>query len=204
MWKLLATIGLLAIAVFTGVRYVDTFLGQREEELTDRIEELTGDSVQMEFRVAGFEDDATLIELRFYDRNRAEVNLSDTVAIAGTELIIEYAMVEPAYGSTGDYIAFPYRIYSETVAPDAGLELLHFYVRDGVPLTFEDERDPLTPTEGEALSEYIEAIEDGSRDVRRVMFVNERKNRGVWGLRENQIYQVVSRRRGGIEIIEAE
>ncbi len=145
-------IAVISAAIGTGVFFYST-QDERLAEKTRELKELQETFVPMRFRVIERDDFGMTVEFRFYSlfieniedadmeilAEGKEVAPARTVDIKGTELFID--SVKIPNGERLPYPpeavwAFPYRVFSDTIAPENAIPIYEWYDTDGFPAVY--------------------------------------------------------------------
>ena len=181
---------------------------RRIRELQKRIANLTSETVAMKIRVDEYQDDQIRVDLRFVNRAGDVVGEVYGIVLHGEELIVEYVMIPLGNGSSEgppQYLALPYRVYTDAIPPVEGHLVLPLYFdphEDTAPRIFRDGTEPLGENHLREVRRLVEPVLDDAESTGGIIFVNERRPAGAWRFREGQVYRVVSRVTGAIEILE--
>jgi hypothetical protein len=181
---------------------------RRIRELRERVAELTSETVAMKLRVDSYLEDQITVDLRFMNRTGDVVGEANNIVLNGHELIVEYLMIpieENRRGSRSQYLALPYRLYTEVLAPVEGYRVLPYYFEpseDLAPRIFEGGDEPMERNHLREVRDLLDPFLDDAEVATGIIFVNERRPTGARRLREGQVYRVVSRVTGTIEMFE--
>lgn len=181
---------------------------RRIRELRERIANLTSETVAMKIRVDEYQDAQIRVDLRFVNRAGDLVGEVYGIVLHGEELIVEYVMIPLGNGSREgppQYLALPYRVYTDVIPPLDGYVVLPLFFdpdKDTAPRIFENGTEPLKENHLREVRRLVEPVLENTETAEGIIFVNERRPAGAWSFREGQVYRVVSRVTGAIEILE--
>jgi len=190
-------IGLLTLlAVFLIVmRNCNRSQERKIEELKARIDELQDLQTLLQFRVTGRDSNVVEFELELLNADGQEV-AKKALVMKGHEINFDFIVVH----LDSSYLAFPYKIFTDQIAPDNGFDLMPLYNQDGFPAVYQ----------GNGYSEDLKAgIETLFRHLQGGDFYKLPGYFGsavhdVKGIRRflpDQDYRIVIRRKGGVEIL---
>lgn len=192
-------IALLAsfIALFAAAGVI--LSGQRAaiERLEERIELLKDEFVPVRFMVLSRSDQSVSARFRFYDADGKEI-ASFERSWNGSELAIDSIVVPIA----DRVVAFPFRVFTDAVAPGKGTELFDYYDRDGFPAIFWS-----VGLDGKLKSALVElfarvrAYEKSLAPIPGLYGSAVHDLRRLGAFEVGSVYSLVVRARGGIEII---
>lgn len=186
----------LLIAVTLVVLYFTKFQENRIEKLQAKIDFLKEETTPLRFKILSKEDSMITFALKFYDADNNEIQRYEQ-KLEGTQLSFDFVELP----MNDKYIAFPYKIFTDKIAPEDGLLLYDLYDVDGFPQIFNS-------------SEIDSDVKEGLTYVFELLKANKTEELdGVFGSMvqdvkkynefiENQIYKIVIHTKGGIEIIQ--
>ncbi len=218
----------LALIAYISLNLIRPGQERRLADLQSIAAKLGAETVPLRFMVLSREAAAIELRVRLHDLSGAEVAKFETT-LPGNELFFDF-LLSPlpgnAAGTAGGvsgsadprWLAFPYRIFTDTMPAAEGELLFARYDRSGFPRIFEgrsEELPGLSATEkvtlaalfarlrGEAASGPAPGTGGGAENVRRSDFgsaVHELSalSRFTTGM----VYKIVCRAKGGVEIME--
>jgi hypothetical protein len=139
MKKVLLTIliiGVIGVGIYYGFKW---YKGQQEKQiakLEQKIHFLKEVSTPIRFMVLEKDTGSITFVVKFLDQDGTEFN-KDTLQIKGQELSFDFYIV-PVKDTLGRevHVAFPYKIFSNKIAPENGISLFHYYDDEGFPQVF--------------------------------------------------------------------
>ena len=195
-------IGALGAGVYYGINW---YLGQQEQEiatLEDKIHFLKEETVPVRFKILEKDSENIKFLIKFYEQDNDEAFNSDTITLPGQELSFDFYVI-PVKDTAGRVvkIAFPYKIFTNTMPAKDGILLFNYYDDEGFPQVFNSaEADTAYVNR---MSELFTKIKDGNTEeiegiygsmVQDIQKLNE--------FMENHVYQIIIHTKGGIEIQE--
>ncbi len=139
----------------------------------------------LKFRITSSGDEGTTVEIHLYDLLGNDIaHWEETVP--GREPTFGFA-VDPL--APKQHLAFPVKLYSETVAPYQGIDLTaHYAAGDGYPRIFDHSPYDATPTARAQLIERFAAIRQGKLNGQ--AFGNDLYAPSFHGFRVGRIYAI--------------
>lgn len=191
---------LTSIAVSILFYFIFNTVGCKQKEkiavLEEQVEFLKSEYVPIRFKVLDRKNDNLNVAVKFYDADGKVIKRINKNLI-GDELSFDFYVIP----IKERYIAFPYKIFSDKIAPDDGEILTKYYDNDGFPQTFHSKKMNKKLKGGlKAIFEKIKN-DDFSTDDKyfgnMVHDISELKE-----YKTGHIYRIVCRVKGGIEVIE--
>ncbi len=136
------------------------------------------------------------MSIKFYNSEKKEIN-SIKKTLNGQELSFDFYVVPVK----DKYVAFPSKIFTDKIAPENGLSLYDYYDKNSYPEIFHH-------------SEINQELYDGLKDIfqkikkNELDSINNHFGNMVHDIKEfksflpENVYAIVTRTKGGIEIIE--
>lgn len=226
MEKRFRFIGVVLLIVLFGAalywlsqRTLGELLFWQEEKITEleaEIKYLKSEHVPLRFKVIERAEEEVTVGIKFYDaQNRVLAQQlpngqrSDLIVhtLPGQELSFDFFVVPI---SNKRYIAFPYRLYTESIAPKDGITLTSYYNRQSFPQIFY--YDSIDNSSRQGLQALFHKIEKGlkNNDMKSIydeegLFGNMVHDlAGIQDFQEGQVYKIVARTKGGVEVMENE
>jgi len=206
MKKIIITI-IIVGALGTGGYYgFNWYIGQQEKEiakLEDKIHFLKEETVPVRFKI--LEKDSSTIKflLKFYEQDAEEAFIADTITLPGQELSFDFYVVpvKDKKNNREVKVAFPYKIFTNSMPAKDGKLLFDYYDEHGFPQVFNNT---------EADTSYMNRM---SELFAKIKAGNTEEIEGIYGsmvqdiqkLNEfavNHVYQIIIHTKGGIEIQE--
>jgi hypothetical protein len=191
---LVLLLGVLAMlgTLFLLIRIQESDIAALEKSVAD----MEAESIALRFMVISRDPQGITFKLRLYDADGAELS-SMQESLPGESLFIDFVSVPVA----GSYLALPHRVFTEKIAAADGISLFKLYDSDGFPELFA--RSNLDPKARWALKALFGKVKSG--DQPRTAFgtaVHDVKE--FRAFETGLVYKVVSRKLGGLEILEDE
>jgi hypothetical protein len=205
MKKLLITVLILGI-VGTGAYYAFKYFVKEQEKTIAKLEEkihfLKEETVPVKFRIIEKDTANITFVIKFYDQDNADAFNSDTLTLPGQELSFDFYVV-PVKDTSGREvkIAFPYKIFTNSMPAKDGKLLFNYYDDQGFPQVFNNAKADTAYIN--RMSELFEKVKNGKTEeiegifgsmVQDIQKLNE--------FEENKTYKIVIHTKGGIEILE--
>lgn len=132
---------LLLIALLIAcVKIFPFILSKQSEQLTslqNDISRMKDEIIPIRFKILGKKDNTYVIQIRFYDLNDKET-ANCKLSITGQELNFDFSVIKPSIFSTQDktYLYFPIKIFTDSMAPENGIDLVNLYSKNGFPSVY--------------------------------------------------------------------
>ena len=197
-------IGALVVGLYYGINW---YLGQQEQEiakLEEKIHFLKEETVPLRFKI--LEKDSANIKflIKFYGQDKDSTFFNqDTITLPGQELSFDFYVVpvQDEKNKREVKVAFPYKIFTNTMPAKDGISLFDYYDDEGFPQVFNSaEVDTAYVNRMSELFTKIKTSDTEEIDgifgsmVQDIRFQNE--------FMENHVYQIIIHTKGGIEIKE--
>ena len=191
---------LLLLIVAAGATFFltqyDSIQKKKIEELTLNIAELKAEHVPILFKIVERTDSGMQVVVKFFDAEDNELTRKE-YSLRGKELSFDFQVI-PIDKS---YLAFPYKIYSDQIAPVDGIDLIENYDKAGFPQVFY--QSDLSVDNKRVLASIFEKVKAGKiLDEKNTFGSVVHDFEGIKSFETGLIYKIVSRTKGGIEIIE--
>ncbi len=177
-----------------GISVIRSMQKAKLASLEDGIAALQEETVPMRFMVLSRNGTTLSVRLKFYNLAGDEFAAMDT-ELEGEQLYLDFLAVP--YGKT--WIAFPDRVFTELVAPEAGLDLQPLVAPAMGPRTYTG-----GSLDGRALIEIgtlYSALQSG-QPVHGAFGNAVHDIAQLGSFRVGQVYKIVIRKKGGLEILE--
>ncbi|MCF6366789.1 MAG: hypothetical protein L3J35_11365 [Bacteroidales bacterium] len=206
MKKLIITIIVLG-ALGTGGYYgFNWYISQQEKEiakLEDKIHFLKEETVPLRFKI--LEKDSANIKflIKFYEQDAEEAFIADTITLPGQELSFDFYVV-PVKDIKNDRevkVAFPYKIFTNTMPAKNGKLLFNYYDEHGFPQVFNNAKADTAYIN--RMTELFAKIKAGNTEEIEGIYgsmVQDIKKLNEFAV--NHVYQIIIHTKGGIEIKE--
>jgi len=193
---------LLVLAIiFFGIVLVFKFCTNYQRKtiakLEAKIELLKSETIPLKFMIIEKKDSMITFITKFMDMDGNEIT-KDTFNLKGNELSFDFYSVP--FEQKQRYLAFPYKIYTDQIAPNDGILLYSYYDKGGYPMVYV-EKD-MNKELKEGLKELFTILKEGKETDIKDYFGNMVHD--LKYLREFQtgaIYKIVTRTKGGIEVM---
>jgi len=190
---------LIVIIGFVVGRYSEVILQMQQDSIA-RLEEaalkLQETNTPVRFRIERRSDDSVYVLLKLMKADKTEISKTHTQLI-GNELFIDFISVPVG----NRVLAFPYRMFTDHMAPDSGVDLFPLYLVDDLPLIYmQDSVD--FPTR-DILRDLVRHIRDRGANATENSFgtaIHDIKQ--FKSFQTGITYEIITHTRGGIEIIE--
>jgi len=165
-------------------------------QLEDNIALLKSENIPLKFKISEKTDSTITLTIKFYNSEQKEINTIEKTLI-GQELSFDFYVVPVK----DKYVAFPFKIFTDKIAASDGIDLYSFYDKNSYPEIFYH-RDINTELY-DGLQDIFKKIKKGELDS-----INNHFGNMVHDIKEfksflpENVYSIVTRTKGGIEIIE--
>jgi len=186
-------LGFIATAIFFVINKLQK---QKIELLESKIGDLKEESIPIRFKILDYDDNYINVAIKLYDADNNEI-IRKELHLEGDQLAFDF-LVLPI---NDKFIAFPYKIYTNKIAPDLAETIFSYYDINGFPQIFYYKNINYQLTE--SLTDIFDKIKTGDTDKLENIFgsmVQDVKKENMF--KERQIYKIVIRTKGGIEILE--
>jgi len=207
MKKLIIVI--LVLAVLGGVAYYGSDYVLKEQEKTiakleDKIHFLKEETVPIRFKILEKDSANVKFVLKFYEQDStAEAFIQDTISLPGQELSFDFYVVpvKDTKNNREVKVAFPYKIFTNSMPAKDGKLLFNYYDEHGFPQVFNN---------AEADTSYMNRMTDlftkiKTGDTEEIKGIYGSMVQDIQKLNEfavNHVYQIIIHTKGGIEIRE--
>jgi hypothetical protein len=168
--------------------------------LEQKISALQNENVPLRFKILEKTDDNMKIAVKFFDSKGNDIKRM-VYDIKGNELQFDFIVIKLKDKESN--LVFPYKIYSDKIAPDNGIKLAESYTVNGFPqIFFNGDSYP----DSELDSFFIEIFDKILKD--KITAEDDYFGSMVHDIPEyrsfktNTVYKIVTRIKGGIEVIE--
>ncbi len=198
-WGRVRTLGLGIVAMLAIAGGLSLYVTAQKEKLASlksAVAALERAHVPLRFKVEGRTAGGVAVKLKLYDMDDKEIAVARRT-LPGESLFLDFVTVPVAKR----YLHFPKALFTEAVPAEAGVALFPLYDDDGFPRVF-----------------AAAGIDGAARDELEALFGRLKQGQAVGGVFGNAVhdvkefkrfevgvvYQVVSRLKGGLEIVEEE
>jgi hypothetical protein len=187
----IALIAAAAAGILYGLKHIQTL---KLRALEDGIAALESETVPLRFKILSRDGRGVSLRIRLYDLAGKEVGMTEAT-LPGRQAFFDFLTVS----RDGAWLAFPYRLFSEELAPADGIDLSPLVAPAGLPLTYgggslnAEALEELGAIYGDLLSGKAPRSYFGNA-------VHDVAELGAFSL--DAVYKVVVRKKGGIEIME--
>ncbi len=188
-------IKLLFCIIVVGAFSCTDYQEEKIEKLKSEITWLKKETIPIRFKILSRTPEFIHVGLKLYDADGAEIKYSE-LKMPGRELSFDFYIVQ----ANGKQIAFPYKIFTDQIAPKNGTLLIPMYDKDGFPLILHHQQIDASTTI--ALTDLFAEIKSGEIHNRKKQFgslVHDLD--GVRLFEEGVVYKIIIHSKGGIEIV---
>jgi hypothetical protein len=205
-WGILFVLLIVSIIIASIAFLTRSSLEKKVTALKEAIEFVKSEYEFAQIIIRERKDGNIRFELRLIDSDN-KVSARETITLRGSDVFLECRVVLTRMETTQKAFVFPFRVYTDRIAPKDGRDILPLYVKDSFPSIYRAKDAPadynLTVAKifetaflesdyfDEIKSEYITKIFDTS--VHQAFFGNFKLNR---------IYRAVVHPDGGVQLIE--
>ncbi len=205
---------IIAISFFLGGLFWIRYANQQQKTEIARLEQLAerlrSETVPLKFMIVKKSESDITVRLRLYDLAGGEISIVERT-LPGRSIFIDMLLVplvSPGGGmaSQRSYLAFPYRIFTDTTSPASGTLLFDAYDRKGFPRVLDGvqwtsaERAAIVSAFGAVRAEAAKGEPASAAAGAFGSAVHESLDFSRFD--EGVVYKVVCRLRGGVEILE--
>ena len=199
MKKIIIVLLILAVLGTTGY-FIFNAAGCKQKEkiaaLEDRINELQAEYVPIRFKILNRENGNIRAALKFYDADGKVINRT-TKILEGRELSVDFYVIPVK----DKYLAFPVKIFTDKIATDNGESLTELYDKEGFPqIFFSKNLDKKLMGGLELIFTKIKEDNYSADDKYFGNMVHDIPQLKAYKIGE--IYRIVCRTKGGIEVIQ--
>ncbi len=199
MKKLLIALVVIAIIASVVTYYLTNYQEIQEQEIVKlelKIDNLKAEHSPIRFIIREKTEDSITLAAKFYDADGTLIGQVEH-KLEGRELSFDFQVV----AADGGYLAFPYKIYTDEIAPTDGFDLTSVYDQNGFPQVFAQAN--LDNTNKQVLSELFAKVKSGEIEKDKNAFGNMVHDvHEIKSFEKDIIYKIITRTKGGIEIIE--
>ncbi len=185
---------IIVAALFAGISALAVIARTKLDRLSEAIAELEEETIPLKFKVLDRGAEGLRVRIKFLDRDGASAGEAEAV-LAGKSLYLDFTVVM----KDGAYVAFPAAIFTDEVPAARGKRLFPAYDVGGYPAIFRkkgmDARDfrsfaalflslKLGRREGDGFGSAVHDVAE------------------IGSFKPGIVYKVVSRKKGGIEVME--
>lgn len=165
--------------------------------LEDKIEFLKEEHTPLKFKITERDASSLKYVVKFYDADGKMIKGFEH-QMQGHELMFDFFLVKVSER----FIAFPYKVFTDAIAPDDGVSLIPYYESEsGFPQVFYYKG--IDPELKKALTALLDDIESGKIHENPEHFGSAVHDlAGIKRFKVNYRYKIVSRNKGGIEVVE--
>ena len=166
------------------------------KQLEDNITLLKEENIPLKFRISEKTESSITLTIKFYNAEQKEINAIEKTLV-GQELSFDFYVVPVK----DKYVAFPSKIFTDKIAAADGIDLYNFYDKDSYPEIFY--HTDINTELYDGLQDVFQKIKKGELDS-----INNHFGNMVHDIKEfksflpENVYSIVTRTKGGIEIIE--
>ena len=195
--KKIVIFGIIIFVIIVLIFFLFTkFQENKIEKLENKIQLLKTETIPFRFKIIEKTPTKIHFAIKFYDLDGNVINRKE-FTVSGQELSFDFYVIP----IKDRYIAFPYKIFTNKIAPEKGKLLFSLYDKNDFPQIYyskninTDLKDGLSALFVKIKNMDIEELQgifgSGIQDIK-----------GIHEFKENQIYKVILHTKGGIEIIE--
>jgi hypothetical protein len=165
-------------------------------QLEEHIDKLKAVQTPIRFKITERTDEDFEVALKYFDANDEVINRVEK-KFKGSELSLDFV----EFKVKDSYVAFPYKMYSDEIAPDDGYLMLNDYDKAGFPQIFYQKG--LNPELKKGLQKLFENLKENKVNPFETYFGNMVHDlKGVKNYQTGVVYKVIVHTKGGIEVVE--
>ena len=208
----------MVIAGLSSCSYIQKIQGRKIADLETMVSSLEDEYVPIKFKLNKTKGDEISIKVLFQDLEGNTIK-EETVSILGSEIHFDFQVIQltPEKKNTkkvekstlAQYMFYPYKIYSEKVEPENGIDLCTFYDKKGFPAIYEgfvnflpEDRQKYEKGYTEKITQTFEYILNGELEKLTNQYGSAVHDmQGISEFKKGYVYSVVCHpHTGGIEI----
>lgn len=194
-------LGLLSLVALTVVVFVifGTMTCNQEkkiEKLEANIQHLKTVHTPLRFKITERTDTYFKVAVKYYDADNEVIKRIEQ-KFKGSELSLDFLEFKFA----DKYIAFPFKMYSDAIAPDSGYVMLNDYDKAGFPQIFKSKG--MNPDLSKGIQILFEDVKENKLNPQAIYFGNMVHDlKGIKSYRTDVVYKILIHTKGGIEVTE--
>lgn len=166
-------------------------------KLEKNINLLKQENTPIRFKVKERENGTVTVVIAFFDADNNRIKKGILKTFKGNEVSFDFYV----YKVKDKYIAFPYKIYTDSIAPIKGDDLIQYYDYGGFPQIFYSKS--INKSFKKGLETLFEKVKSGKIEDDTNYFGNMVHDiAGVREFRIGKTYKIITHTKGGIEITE--
>ncbi len=204
LYSLLA-IGLI-ILLISSIYCASTMQQRKINQLKKQVALLKQEMVPMRFKILGRSNDTIYVSFKFYDMDGNVVYYYDDqgnkqefvrMKLPGKELAFDFIVVPVG----GKFFAFPYKVFTDAIAPKYGIVLFKYYTRDNYPqIYYSQDNTPVFDAGVKAL--YTKILRGDVQDLKNAFGSLVQDVHNFSQFEVGQVYKLIFHpAQGGIEIV---
>ena len=189
--------GIIFISIIVLIFFYFTKIQKNKiEKLENQIELLKTETLPFRFKIIEKTPTEIHFAIKFYDLDENVISRKE-FTMQGQELSFDFYVIP----IKDRYIAFPYKIFTNKIAPEKGKLLFSLYDKNNFPQIYHFKN--INPDLKDGLSALFSKIKNSDIEELQGIFGSGIQDiKGIHEFKENQIYKVIIHTKGGIEIIE--
>ena len=190
-----------AVAVLIGLLLLLNVITCKQRKtialLEKNISHLKEETTPIRFKVTKRKNGKVTVVFAFYDADNKRIKKGIQKTFTGNEISFDFYV----YQTQNKYIAFPYKVYTDSIAPNQGDDLIVYYDKAGFPQIFNKKNMNKDLRFG--LEALFEKVKNGEITKDEKYFGNMVHDlAGVKEFRIGHTYKIITHTKGGIEIVE--
>ncbi len=198
-------IGVFLLMVF-GIYCASTLQEKKIRQLEKQVVYLKDEFVPIRFKILNRDNDSILVSIKFYDMDRHVVYYYDDqgnkaefvrIKLPGQELSFDFIVVPVR----NRFLAFPYKVFTDAIAPKDGVILFPYYDRQDFPQIYFSQEN--SPAFNAGIKALFNKIKKGDiQDIKGIFGSMVQDVKGIQQFQTGQIYKIIVHpAKGGIEIV---
>lgn len=173
-----------------------SFQEQEIADLEDKIALLKSQHTPIKFKVTEKTAEKISFSMAFFDAEGQKIS-SENFSLNGKELMFDFYLIKVR----DRYVAFPYKVFTDEIAPDNGTLLFSYYDKDNFPQIFFSKNMDLELKK--LLTILFEKSKSGEIEKEETYFGNVVHDiAGIKEFKQGYVYKIVSFSAGGMEVTE--
>lgn len=164
--------------------------------LEKHIEWLQTETVPLKFKIVEKKQGEIRVALKFLDMEGTEIAKKE-YQLEGKELLFDFFVVKAGE----KYLAFPFALFTEKIAPKNGIRIVEEYDKQGFPQIFHQKE--LSKEARQALEGVYAEVKTDAWESENSTFGNLVHDlQGIKEFKPGVVYKIVSRTKGGLEVLQ--
>ena len=194
------------LLLIVGIYCATTMQEKKIKQLESQVAFLKEEIVPIRFKILDRHDDTVFFSIKFYDMDRNVVYYYDEngekqeyvrMKLVGNELAFDFIIVPVGRR----ILAFPYKVFTDAIAPKDGIVLFQYYNRDNFPQIYYSSEN--SPAFNAGIKALFDKIQKGQvQDIKGITGSLVQDVKGISQFEVGRIYKIILHpSTGGIEFV---